>query len=316
MSDDKPHGINRKKTPKKTERQTDDRPDTWNDGLTVLNISKSSTVVNAHSVIPKYNILIRDNTDMFLYYYDNNHVTPALVILSLYIESLIILFMFRFVLVPGDSAGGQLSAAVTLRMREMVDSGLPVLKLQVLLYPGLQMFNLQSPSGQQNHDNAMLPIDIKPRALLLRILGNLRHSDVVAQNNHVIPAMKKQMSKTFVNVDDLPAKFINKDYTPWDTDHGNETVWRDLKDVLMNPYCCSLIAEDLTNLPAAYIFTGENDVIRDDGFWYAKRLRDAGVDVTHRAHPIAFHGIFNMLSVVDEAEECAEGVVQYIKDNI
>lgn len=61
--------------------------------------------------------------------------------------------------------------------------------------------------------------------------------------------------------------------------------------------------EQLKGLPAAMVINGEADVLRDEGEAYARKLREAGVDVT----AVRFQGIihdFVMLNALDQTKAC------------
>lgn len=68
-----------------------------------------------------------------------------------------------------------------------------------------------------------------------------------------------------------------------------------------SPYGSPLRAkvEDLNGLPPALIINGEADVLRDEGEAYAKKLRQAGVDVTQARFQATIHD-FVMLNALDQ----------------
>src|SRR5215469_1594398 len=70
-----------------------------------------------------------------------------------------------------------------------------------------------------------------------------------------------------------------------------------------NPYASPLRATDLSGLPPAYVVTAEHDPLRDEGFAYADRLRNARVPVEHRHYGSQIHGFFTMVNMMDDADK-------------
>lgn len=60
-------------------------------------------------------------------------------------------------------------------------------------------------------------------------------------------------------------------------------------------------AQTLVGLPPAYLLTAGADPLRDEGDEYARRMKQAGVAVTHRTFPGQFHGFFTMGKLLQQA---------------
>lgn len=138
--------------------------------------------------------------------------------------------------VAGDSAGGNLAAAVSLLTRD--ESG-PSPALQALIYPVTDAVG-----GQRSRDEFA-------RGFLL----------------------------TKADMD-----WFEHHYLPPGSDHAD-------------PRVSMLHAEDLSDLPPAYVVTAGFDPLRDEGEAYAARLQEAGVPVVLRRHPGLIHGFANMTEV-------------------
>lgn len=143
--------------------------------------------------------------------------------------------------VGGDSAGGNLAAAVALA--ETVP-----LRFQMLIYPAVDM-SMESPSISENAN---------------------------------APILTKSVMAWFVD-----------HYMNGDADRAN---------IKASPMVAS--DELLAKMPPAIVITAQYDPLRDEGEAYGKRLVENGVSVTISRYNGAFHGFFNMITILDDAE-CA-----------
>ncbi|XP_035277236.1 arylacetamide deacetylase-like isoform X1 [Anguilla anguilla] len=234
--------------------------------------------------------------------------------------------------VSGDSAGGNLAAAVAQKLQQ--EPGQQVaLKAQALLYPVLQALDLNTPSYRQNQDMPILP-----RTLMVRFWSEYFTSDktlfhAMMTNSHNRPEDAHLLK--FVNWSShLPESFRGAyrysapeaaaaagaaAEVPVSAPTGADPSgpFRAVADPRASP----LLAQDggLRLLPKAYILTCEYDVLRDDGVMYATRLRGAGVNVTHRHYAAGFHGAL-MFTVwpadFQIAHRMTEDYVSWLRENL
>ena len=213
----------------------------------------------------------------------------------------------------GDSAGGNLASTVALKLRD--ESFTPAVKLQVLIYPSIQVLHLKLPSMLQNVDGPVITRADLPLHILTNLNISLAHTQAFMNNDHVSPAAKAKYYTTYLNVDNLPKKYL-EGYEAQSMSTGDEETWNLVKDRVLNPYFSPLVAADLSRLPAAFLVSCENDVLRDEGLLYAHRLRSAGVRVDHFNHDIGFHGEFTFAAEWPETQEAIGEIVAFIKKNL
>ncbi|KAL7843406.1 hypothetical protein AOLI_G00249180 [Acnodon oligacanthus] len=221
------------------------------------------------------------------------------------------------VVLGGDSAGGNLTAALSQRLAKKQAGHLPSPLALVLIYPALQMADFNLPSYQQNH---AVPLLFRARTIfyyLQYLNGDMSVSQDVLAGRH-IPAELKQHYKKWLDPAHLPPEFRERsDPKPKvATDHDGE-VYHIIKDGLQPEFSPLLAEDDILRLtPPTFILTCEYDVLRDDGILFQKRLKDLGVDVTWHHVPDGFHGIFNFFSknrmYFPAGERAMEQVVSFI----
>ena len=157
------------------------------------------------------------------------------------------------IVVGGDSAGGNLAAAVAIHAREHG----PKLSGQMLVYPVTDL-----------------------------AMGHPSHSE---------PETSVLLTHTVMR---------------WFRDHyvNSESEYADWRG-------SPLRASDLRGLPPAIVVTAGADPLRDEGDDYARKLADAGVNVTHKTWPGQFHGFFTMGKVIPEANAMVADVCNWLKAN-
>lgn len=75
----------------------------------------------------------------------------------------------------------------------------------------------------------------------------------------------------------------------------------------------SIFNDDLSGMPDTFIITAEYDPVRDEALVYAKKLRDANVQVTEKLYPKMIHGFVQMGGVIDQGREAIATIAEYVR---
>jgi len=216
-------------------------------------------------------------------------------------------------LVIGDSAGGNLAAAVSLRLR---DEKFPIrVKLQILIYPVVQLLDFSLPSMMQSKYGQILTRDMRSFFTAMYTDGNDDNKDAYYYNQHVTKSFRQTIAKTYFNLEKLPKEFLSG-YVQPDYPDGDEKLWNKIKGKFLNPYCSPLTADNLEDLPEAYVFTANYDPLRDEAWLYAIRLKEAKNKVTIYNAEIGIHGIISLIGVYPEVEPMFAEITKFILDKL
>lgn len=190
----------------------------------------------------------------------------------------------------GDSAGGNLAAAVALRLTQLPIPAKPA--TQVLIYPSLQYFDFQLPAHLQNDGKLFLTRE----EIVLSVLAHMGETEdllgPLLANNHTTSRMKTDFAHLF-DIQLLPERYRPTHYEKWMGDGKPEVVER-VRKYIFDPFFAPLMAppELVRRLPDTYVVTGGYDTLRDDGILYAKKLEGEGVRVQLVNYPNAYHPFF------------------------
>lgn len=187
----------------------------------------------------------------------------------------------------------------------------------MLLYPCLQAIDFNLPSYIQNSDDPYLDRDFMISFWLWYVQGTSKQDvNKCKKNQHLSEADVERICETIdysllgtdqIHIDNGTPSHLLKP----DTDQQfKERLTAKLLDPLMSP----LLAKDVQGLPETYILTCEQDVVKDEGFLYAKRLQRDGVKV-HHEHLNVVHGFFDFQDL-KYTQDVLKSVIGYLKKTL
>lgn len=189
-------------------------------------------------------------------------------------------------------------------------------KLQILIYPVLQVFDLMLPSYVEGHyEFFRYTID---HALTLYL-----HEDIdpsVYANNHASVEQKKKYRK-YMDWSLIPSKYRTIYKKPITDDKEGDPQLIEKTKKALSPEISPLLVDDdqLAKLPPTYILSVGHDRLRDEAFIYEARVKRSGVPVVHNHYEHAFHAALNFLHgkfALDIANEMMNDMAKYIKEKL
>lgn len=194
--------------------------------------------------------------------------------------------------------------------------------VQALIYPVLQALDFNTPSYLENQNIPILHRPLMVRFWLQYLGADLSLQPRCLENKHssldhpdITPEVRARLDWTVL----LAPKYRkhHKAVTAERGSPGSVTELPGLLDARASPLLAG--PEVLARCPRAYILTCEYDVLRDDGLMYARRLQDAGVEVTNDHYEDGYHGCFSFgfqPFEFDIGKRAVRAYISWLRDNL
>jgi acetyl esterase/lipase len=185
----------------------------------------------------------------------------------------------------GDSAGGQLAAAISLEFANQNRSS--ELVGQVLIYPWLQLIDvLCLPSFQKYKQGFQM--DEKQTAYFMSIatMGNEDMKPEYLAGNVTRYFMRTQFWQ-FLEIPETSHCEVYKDNT-------NITLPPDFVSKVTDPRLSPLLAKSVEGSPPTLLVIPEYDILASESILYAKRLKEAGVPVITKMYKTGHAFLFRL----------------------
>lgn len=191
------------------------------------------------------------------------------------------------VAIAGDSAGGQLTAAISIEFAKQNKSS--KLVGQILIYPWLQVIDILClPSYHQNKRGFQM--DEKETAYYMSLVT--MGSDEMHQE-YIVGNVTKYFIKTpYQKYLEIPENCDVLKENP----HENISLPSEFVSRVTDPRLSPLLAENLEGSPATMLIIPEYDILASEGILYSKRLEEAGVPVVTKLYK-TYHAFLFVLSV-------------------
>lgn len=101
---------------------------------------------------------------------------------------------------------------------------------------------------------------------------------------------------------------LTKKMMEWFVDHYAKTP-----DDVLNPLMSPLLAEDLCNLPQAFVSTADHDPLKDEGEDYYHKLLEAGNKAVFKEYKNTIHAFANMPRITKQASVLVDDIAHFLE---